>query len=86
MRSWGLRGLIALAVVAAAMGAWSLTASPTEAAVFGPGVWVYYSNAAYTTVVGAKGTGCCGEIINWGITTKWKRFEKIYCLDVLCPN
>lgn len=62
--------------------------TPTnEAVVFpgGPGVTVYYSNASYTTVVGARGTGCCGEVINWGITTKWKRFERLYCLDVLCP-
>jgi hypothetical protein len=54
--------------------------------VVGPGVWVYYSSASYTTVVGARGTGCCGSVINWGITTKWKKFEKIYCPDVVCPN
>jgi hypothetical protein len=63
--------------------------TPTnEAVVFppGPGVTVYYSNASYTTVVGARGSGCCGEVINWGITTKYKKFEKLYCLDVPCPN
>jgi hypothetical protein len=52
--------------------------------VTGPGVWVYYSNASYTTVVGARGTGCCGSVINWGITTKFKKFERIYCTDQEC--
>jgi hypothetical protein len=60
--------------------------TPSNEAVIGPGVTVYYSNASYTTVVGARGTGCCGSVINWGITTKWKKFEKIYCTDQVCPN
>jgi hypothetical protein len=66
-----------------------VAATPTNEAVVyppGPGVTVYYSSASYTTVVGARGTGCCGEVINWGITTKWKRFEQLYCLAIPCPN
>jgi hypothetical protein len=54
--------------------------------VAGPGVWNYYSNGNYTTIVGARGTGCCGEVISWGVTTKWKKFERLYCLDVVCPD
>jgi hypothetical protein len=50
------------------------------------GIWVYYSDATYTTVVGARGTACCGEVVNWGITTKYKRFERIYCPTGICPN
>jgi hypothetical protein len=60
--------------------------TPTNEAVFGPGVTIYYSNSSYTTVVGARGTGCCGAVINWGIVTKWKKFEQIYCTDQVCPN
>ena len=37
-------------------------------------------------VVGARGTGCCGEVISWGVTSKYVRCERLYCLDVLCPN
>jgi hypothetical protein len=54
--------------------------------IAGPHVCAYYSNATYKTVVGARGTGCCGEVISWGITTKYVRCERLYCLDVLCPN
>jgi hypothetical protein len=81
-----MRGLIALVVLAAAFAAWVL-ATPSAGAIVvaGPGVWVYYGDATYMTVVGAQGTGCCGQVINWGIKTKWKKFEKIYCLDVPCP-
>lgn len=86
MRTWGVRGLVVLALAVAVLAVWTITSAPTEAAIVGPGVTVYYSNATYTTVVGAKGTGCCGSVINWGITTKWKKFEKIYCPDVVCPQ
>lgn len=49
------------------------------------GVCAYYSDATFTTVVGARGTGCCGSVINWGITTPYRRCEQIYCPDVVCP-
>jgi len=84
LRSWGVRGIVVLAL--AALAAWAIGSAPTEAAIGVPGVTVYYSSATYQTVVGAKGIGCCGSVINWGITTKWKKFEKIYCLDVVCPQ
>jgi hypothetical protein len=74
----------ALAVVAA-IGIATIPDSDAVVVV-GPGVWAYYSNATYTTVVGARGTGCCGAPISWGVTTPYKRFHRIYCLDVVCPN
>ncbi len=59
---------------------------PKADALFGPGVCTYYSDAKYKTVVGARGTGCCGEVISWGVTTKYVKCQVLYCLDVLCPN
>ncbi|HEX4965467.1 MAG TPA: DUF6289 family protein [Thermoanaerobaculia bacterium] len=72
-----------LAVVALA-----LTASVprAEALIAGPSVCGYYSDATFTTLVGARGTGCCGEVINWGITTAFKKCDRIYCTEQLCPN
>jgi hypothetical protein len=78
---------LACAALAIAVAVWVAAMPETDAVVIaGPGVWKYYSNASYTTIVGARGTGCCGTVIHWGVTTQYKRFERIYCLDVLCPN
>lgn len=76
----------ALAVFAsAAIYVASLT--PAKAIVIaGPGVCVYYSDAKMKTVVGARGTGCCGSVINWGVVTSFKKCEQIYCTDQVCPN
>jgi uncharacterized protein DUF6289 len=57
-----------------------------EAAFIGLGVCSYYSDASFTTVVGARGTGCCGATINWGITTPYQRCERLYCTDQVCPS
>ena len=54
--------------------------------IAGPSVCSYYSDATFTTVVGARGTGCCGAPINWGITTPYKKCERLYCPAVVCPN
>ncbi len=77
--------LLAVLVVVIGVGIY-VAAMPRTDALFGPGVCTYYSDAKYKTVVGARGTGCCGEIINWGVTTKYVRCQVLYCLDVLCPN
>lgn len=50
------------------------------------GVCFYYSDATYTTVVGARGTGCCNKPINWGVVTPYRRCETLYCPDVVCPD
>ncbi len=79
------RLLLAVLVVVIGVGIY-VAAMPKADALFGPGICTYYSDAKYKTVVGARGTGCCGEVINWGITTKYVKCQVIYCLDVLCPN
>ena len=50
------------------------------------GVCTYYSSANYKTAVGARGTGCCGSVINWGVVTAYKKCSTIYCTDQICPN
>ncbi len=78
--------LASLAVIVG-VGIFVATIPTTDAVIVaGPGVWIYYSSPAKTTVVGARGNGCCGSVINWGITTAYKKFEKIYCTDQICPN
>lgn len=78
--------VLAALVVAVGVGIYIASAPKAEAVIIaGPSVCAYYSSGSYTTVVGARGTGCCGEVISWGVTTKWKRCERLYCLDVLCP-
>jgi hypothetical protein len=36
--------------------------------------------------VGARGTGCCNKPISWGVTSAYKRCERLYCPDVICPD
>ena len=82
----GPRLLIVLVLASVAFGLYVTTVPTAEAIVIGgPSVCIYYSNGSYSTVVGARGTGCCGEPISWGMTTKFVRCERLYCLDVLCP-
>jgi hypothetical protein len=79
--------VLAALVIVTAAGVYLATTPQTDAViVVGPGAWIYYSNGSYTTVVGARGNGCCGSVISWGITTQFKKFEKIYCTDQICPN
>ena len=49
-------------------------------------VCAYYSNSSYTTVVGARGAGCCGSTINWGVITAYKKCQTLVCTDQICPN
>lgn len=81
------RWIVALVLLASAGTALAfLVPAPTAEAIAGPGICTYYSNSSYTTVVGARGTGCCGAVIHWGVTSAFKRCEVLYCLDVLCPQ
>ena len=59
---------------------------PKPAAMFTPGVCTYYSSAKYKTVVGQRGTGCCGETISWGSVTAYRKCQQMWCLDVVCPD
>jgi hypothetical protein len=49
-------------------------------------VCTYYSSGNYKTVVGARGNGCCGSVINWGVVTAYKKCQTLYCTDQICPN
>ena len=46
----------------------------------------YYNNAAHTTVVGARGTGCCGAPISWGVISAYKSCQTLVCTQQICPN
>ena len=73
----------AIVLVGGAIYIWSL---PKSDAIFGPGVCTYYKDATYKKVVGARGTGCCGEVINWGVTSAYVKCERLYCTQQICPN
>jgi hypothetical protein len=59
---------------------------PQPKAMFTPGVCTYYSSNKYRTVVGQRGSGCCGETISWGSVTEFRRCEQMWCTDVVCPD
>ncbi len=50
------------------------------------GVCTYYSDDKFTHVIGARGTGCCGEVVNWGSVSQFRICERIFCTDIICPN
>jgi hypothetical protein len=78
---------VVLAVLILAVAATIYVASlPKSDALAGPSVCTYYSDAKYKTVVGARGTGCCGSVISWGVVTAYKKCEILYCTDQICPN
>ena len=74
---------LAIAVLALTIGVGALVTTVPQAQAF-LGVCTYYQTAAKKTVVGQRGSGCCGEPINWGIVTQYRTCEQIYCLDVWC--
>jgi hypothetical protein len=67
-------------------GAIYIASLPKSDAIAGPGVCTYYKDATFRKVVGARGTGCCGAVINWGVTSAYKKCEVLYCTDQICPN
>ena len=78
--------LAALVLVVTVM-AFGASYQRADAVVFpGPYVCTYYSNASLTTAVGARGLGCCGTTISWGVTSKYKVCQELLCPDVVCPN
>lgn len=76
---------VAAALVILASGAIYIASLPKTDAV-SLGVCTYYSSKTYKTVVGARGTGCCGSVINWGVTSAYKKCETLNCTDQICPN
>lgn len=76
-----------LALLVAVIGLSIYVASTTEAeavVIAGPSVCAYYSDATYTTVVGARGTGCCGQPISWGVTSPFVKCQRLYCTTGNC--
>ena len=78
--------LLVLTVAAFVVATLVFIQMPTTNAVGGPNVCTYYSDATYKTVVGARGTGCCNTVINWGITTAYKKCQPLFCTQNICPN
>ena len=78
---------LAIAIISLIIaGAAYVTTVPQTEAMFTPGVCTYYSSNKYKTVVGQRGSGCCGETISWGDVTAYRRCEPMWCLDVVCPD
>ena len=81
-----VRKLVLVVVLLAGL-AFVLTANVERAeAIASPHVCSYYSDATFTTVVGARGTGCCNQPISWGITTSFKKCQTLLCPHVICPD
>ena len=70
--------LLVLAVVAVA----TLAAAPVTEAIQN-GLCTYYNNAQHSQVVGQRGFDCCGNPVNWGITSSFVFCHQEYC--VWCP-
>ncbi len=87
MKRKSLKVTVAALAVFSAAAIYFASFAPAEAVIIaGPNVCVYYSNAQKKTAVGARGTGCCGSVINWGVTSPYKTCQQIYCTDQVCPN
>jgi hypothetical protein len=41
--------------------------------------WIYYSDATYTTVVGASDTSCSGDNQSWGRRTAYEMYTEAPC-------
>ena len=83
--SWSLKTLVASMVMAAFLvGVVAIATTPAKAIAV-PSATTYYSDATYKKIVGSEVYGCCGEYIFWGKRTAYRRYERLYCLDVLCP-
>ncbi|HEX4824939.1 MAG TPA: DUF6289 family protein [Candidatus Polarisedimenticolaceae bacterium] len=79
----GTRSLIAAVALGIGIVAFVTTLPGSQA---GTSVCTYYSDATHKKAVGARGTGCCGSVINWGVTSSYKVCQTIYCTDQICPN
>ena len=82
MKRFRVKLAIGFLAVLTAVGIYMSTLQRTDAFL---GVCTYYQTAAKKQVVGQRGTGCCGEVISWGVVTPYRTCEQIYCLDVWCP-
>jgi len=74
------------ALIILVSGAIYIASLPKTDALGGGLVCTYYSSATYKTAVGARGNGCCGAVINWGVTSAYKKCGTLNCTDQICPN
>ena len=86
IRAYVTSKFVIAALVVLASGAIYIASLPKADALAGPGVCTYYSSKTYKTAVGARGTGCCGSVINWGVTSAYVKCETLNCTDQICPN
>ncbi len=88
MRKRLLAKVISTAIAVLVGAALYVSTLPVSQAIFiaGPSICTYYKDATYKKVVGYRSTGCCGQVTSSGIVTPYSRCERLYCLDVLCPN
>jgi len=84
-RLLNVRILVAVVVILVGVGIY-VSSLPKSDALAGPSLCTYYKDATYRKAVGGRGTGCCGEVISWGVTSKYVKCETLLCTDVLCPN
>ncbi|SDI99877.1 DUF6289 family protein [Nonomuraea jiangxiensis] len=60
----------------------AVTAAPAQARPCFPDhycVTTYYSDSAYTSVVGQKYEGCAGDAQSWGVRSIYPEFTEIPC-------
>ena len=79
-RVLSVRFVMVALVVAVAVGTFALLTPPAGAF---EGICTYYSNANMTTVVGQRGTDCCGNPVSWGRITAYRECHVEYC--IWCP-
>lgn len=77
-----LKVRIAIAVLSLVILAGTFVLLTPSVKAFG-GLCTYYSNASYTTVVGQRGSDCCGNPVSWGQITPYRECHVEYC--VWCP-
>ncbi len=79
------RRIVLALLLLAAVAAVGLTAPRSVSAIGLPGYCQYYSDATYTTVVGSRSIGCCGQVTTTGTVTPYVRCQRVYCPAVVCP-
>ncbi len=73
------RKLLLVVVLVAAV-----LASVPQTATAGAGTICYYfSDASYSQIVGARGSNCCGNPVDWGVVTGFSFCFAEYCAS--CP-
>lgn len=82
------RRLLFACLLLVAVAATGLIAEGSASAIVigGPSYCRYYSDGTYTTQVGTRAVGCCGEVSTTGTQTPYARCERLYCPAVICPQ